>query len=788
MILRVTAAIAALSLCASAQDFDLVDINIDPFDPAHPGLTYEYVPVTVFATEGPGLSVVDFDNDGDEDFFLGGSEGQPNELYINNGDGTFTESAASFGVDEPSKRRSHGNFFDYDNDGDLDLITFGFAGEDFDADLYSLFKNTGADGGYLFVDVTLSAGSFVLGATTESTDYGLAGGSSVGDYDNDGFLDVIATYWWRNLEGCCSDDDQFRLWHSEPNPTPDDGSPGWSPRIFVDKTLEAGLDTLGGGAWIWAPTFLDFDRDGLLDLHINVEQGEDMVLLNNGDGTFASNIGTAIGMNFNGPGPLPDGEWGHEMGIGIGDIDNDGDRDFYMTNAGATGPFATFLHKHDAFYRNDTDHALGGVGPAFHSVGEENTVTFLSDGVGWGAAFIDLDNDGDKDLLTGRGLGSGTDPSFVARRAENTVWRNDFPAVDGLGNVVWTEISADLPDFTRVGGVLDTMRAVVGIDYDNDGDMDIVATRTGSFPPAVDDEMQAGFFENTATDGADGVYAMQVSLVEDGGSLNTVGARVYTRTGGAAGVPQVGEVIVGSSWLGQESARLHFGMGDATEADYLAVRWKDNAVTVLTADLNDLKDLVSVARVDGGPGSLGDLDGDDDVDCLDLEFLSDAIFDPAAADLAQPSWPWRITGDADGNEVLDGRDFEILRLMVGNTVCDVGAALAGVAGEPTLRIHGIQSSAGTVDVILSDAAPTADAYLIVGLGTPYLPFKQGLLVPTPDIVLGPFSTDGLGDMTLSGPWPAGVPADILIQAQMLIDDDVAPKGWSMSNGASIKTP
>ncbi len=787
MNLRVIAAIAAMGLCTSAQDFDLVDINIDPLDPAHPGLTYEYVPVTAFATEGPGITVADFDNDGDDDVFLGGTEGEPNELYINAGDGTFTESAASFGVDEPTKRRSHGNFFDYDNDGDLDLITFGFPGENVVSDLYSLFKNTGSANGFLFADATASAGAFVFGAATETTTYGISGGSAVADYDNDGYLDVIATYWYRNMEGCCSGDDQFRLWHSEPNPVPDDLTPGWSPRIFVDKTLEAGLDTLGGDSWIWAPTFLDFNRDGLADLHINVEQGEDMLMLNNGDGTFAPSIGTAVGMNFNGPGPLPDGEWGHEMGFGVGDIDNDGDRDFYLTNAGATGPWATFLHKHDAFYRNDTDHSLGGVGPAFHHIGDETSVTTLTDGVGWGAAFIDLDNDGDKDLLTGRGLGSGTDPSQVGRRAENSVWRNDFPAVDGTGNVVWTDISADHPDFTRVGGVLETMRSVVGVDYDNDGDVDIIGTRTGSFPVAIDDEMAAGFFMNTATDeGNAGVYSLQVSLIEDGGSLNTVGARVYTRTGGVEGVPQVGEVIVGSSWLGQESARLHFGLADATEADYLAVRWKDNAVTVLTADLNDLKDFVTVARPDGGLGSVGDLDGDGDLDCDDLAFLSDAVLDPAGADGAQPSWPWRVTGDADGNDLIDGRDFELLRLMVGNTMCDVGAALAGVAGEPILRVQGVGSP--TVDVILTGAAPNADAFLVVGLGTPYLSFKQGLLVPTPDAVLGPFPTDGLGGMALAGPWPGGVPADILIQLQVLTQDKVAPKGWSFSNGASIRTP
>ncbi len=783
MTLRMTAALAVFAAGLAAQDFDLLDVNLDPNDPAHPGITHEFAPVTNNWTEGAGIAVADFDGDGDDDLFFTGTEGRANELYVNAGDGTFSEAAASHGVDEPQRRRSHGNFLDYDNDGDLDLLTFGYPDLGTVSDLYTLFRNGGAPE-HQFVEVTASAGGFVFGPSAETTTVGLSGGSAVADYDNDGFLDVIATYWYHNTPECCAQEDQFRLWHSEPNPVPDDGSAEWSPRIFVDVTQAAGLDALGGEGWIWMPTFVDIDRDGFVDLHVNLEAAEDLLLMNNGDGTFAADIATSVGMNFNGPGPLPNGEWGHEMGAGVADFDNDGDLDFHLTNAGASGPWSGYLHKHDAFYRNDSDLSLTGAGPAFEHIGHASGPSF-AEGVGWGVVFADLDNDGDKDLITGRGLGGADDLSNVHGRAANRVWRNEFPAVDENGLVVWTDISEGLAGFTRVGGTLDTMRAVVTLDHDGDGDLDLVCTRSGDTPPAPEDEMQSGFFVNTAVQQGD-APALAVSLVEVGGSLNTIGARVSIRTGGVGGLHQMRELIVGSSWLVQESATLHFGLAGVSEADYVVVRWKDGSVTVHTAATATLAGGFTVVRGDVGPGSLGDLDGDADVDCDDLAFLGDAVLDPAAADQSAPGWPWRLTGDLDGNDLLDGRDFEALRLRIPSIVCDAGAALPGVAGKPGLSLR--DAGPGQIELELEHAAPGSTAFVIAGFGTPYFPFKQGLLVPTVDDVIGPLATDGDGGMLLIGPWPSGLPSDLLIQVQVLIADEAAPQGWAFSNGTSIRAP
>ncbi len=763
------------------QTWDLIEVNLDPLDPEHPGISHEFVPVNELMAEAAGVAVADVNNDGFDDLFFGSTEGLPNELYLNNGDATFTESAFILGVDEPAKRRSHGLFFDYDNDGDLDLVTLGYPGDlGGYFDLYSFFRNDGAPG-FGFTDVTGSVGGFALGATTETTEWGNPGGAAVADYNNDGYLDFITTYWMRNTPTCCFDSDQFRLWKSVPNPNPDLGEPDYSPRLFVDATLEAGLDGLGDG-WTWSPIFEDVDRDGWVDLHINIEAEQDLLLLNQKDGTFGPNIATPVGRNFNGPEPLPGGAWGHEMGAGVGDFDNDFDLDWYLTN---TGSALGLAHKEDAFYRNDSDLSLGGVGQSYHHIGAEADVTNTVLGVGWGAIFVDIDNDCDRDLLTARGMGNVA--MLPMGYSTNGVYRNLFPATDGNGNIEWEPMGVDVPGFSREGGQPDTMRSLAAIDYDNDGDLDLVATKSGGIPVDPADEMGSGFYKSTLVEeSTDSVNALQVALIEAGGSLNTIGARVFTRIDGPGGLVQMGEVRTGSSFLNQESSRLHFGLADSVEADWVAVRWTDGAVTVLKAADHDLNGIVTVSRDLAGATSLGDVDGDGDQDCNDLARLTDAVQNGVLPD--QGDWAWEVTADLDGNHVLDGRDFENLRLIVPDPLCVVSGALEGVAGKPTLRGFANLAGGTAASFELDLAAPNALTFMVIGLGTPYAPVKGGLLVPTADFVLGPFVSDGNGELTLAGTWPNGIPADTLINFQMLINDVVAIHKWSMTNGVSARTP
>ena len=774
--------VSAALLCApiTAQlmggplDFDFERIN-KPGHPADPGITYSFLPISDFVAEAPGITLGDVNNDGLVDVMFCKIEGYPNELYVNNGDGTFTESAAAYGVDEPSKRRGNSLLLDYDNDGDLDLITFGYPSKPIqNLDLYSLYRNDGSPG-FGFTEVTASAGGFVLGPSAETTTVGDPGGAAAADYDRDGYLDVLVTYWHRNQPQTGYSEDQFRLWHNEPNPVPPRGEPDYSERIYVDKTLAAGIDHLGGIGWIWQPVFVDVDRDGYPDIHINVERDEDLLLMNLGNGTFAPNVATGIGMNFNGPPPQPAGAWGHEMGKSVADFDNDLDQDFYLTNPG-TG----YWNKADAFYRNETDLSEGGSGLAFTQVGLDgggNEVALDSLGVGWGAVFQDLDNDCDLDLVTARGMSVGT--------AQNTVWRNLYPATTGsLGAVAFEDL---LPAMNNggsawLGGCWDTARALVSFDYDADGDLDLIFTRNGNTPPLPTDKLDAAMYRNTLVSTNNW---LELDLTEAGGSLNTVGARVFVR--GAGGVVQMKEVQCGGSFLSQEAARLHFGLGNVAEADYVVVRWFDGSLTVVTAADDDLQGVVAIAH--GADTFTGDLDGSGTVDEVDLQLLVTSLYDEATVDATVPSWPWRLTADVDGNGLVDRRDFASVRPLVPATWADIGSGLFGTTGVPVLTGSGTLVGGTPAQVDLSNALPSTIAYLMVGFDLGMLPLKGGILVPTLDLSpIGPLPVSGAGTLTLGTTWPVGLPSGVLIQWQMWIADNGGPVNASASNALSAITP
>jgi hypothetical protein len=769
-------ALAALALPATAQTsggaplgFDFVRIN-DDGNPNHPGIDYDWFPVTEFAVEAPGISVADIDNDGNLDVVIGANELQNTDIYLNNGDGTFTESAAALGVSDTTLRRANNLLFDYDNDGDLDMASFGYPGYPyFNLDMFSFYRNDGAPG-YGFTDVTSGVGGFVLGPSNETTTIGIPGGAAAGDYDADGFVDMIVTYWFKNSVVSGWHDDQPRLWHNSTNPSPDGGEPDYSPRLFDDVTQAAGLDEVGYG-WIWHPTFVDIDRDGLLDLHINVETNEDEMMMNNGDGTFSPSIATSIGLNYNCCGEPFNvtSTGGNEMGSTWADYDNDGDLDLYLTNAGGGQ-----ANKKDAFYRNDSDLSEGGGGLSFTYVGA-NTVAFQSQDPGWGIVFPDLDNDGDMDLVTSRGMGIG----MIGRQY---LWRNNFPTV-ASGTTEFEDVTLSM---TGLSACFDAARALVAFDYDNDGDQDLIMTRTGEVPPHPADKLDTAMYRNDALNSNNW---LQLDLVEAGGSLNTIGARVYTRTGSSPiGPKQMKEVTCGSSFLSQEPARLHFGLRFSAEADYVVVRWFDGAMTVLTSTLDDLSGLVEIQR--GADVFSGDLNGDAIVDETDLELLVTALHDPPAVDGAVPgNWPWRITADLDGNGLVDRRDFHLARPMVRDTWVDIGQPLAGTFGDPVMTGTGTLVDGTLVTVDVSNAMPSSLAWLFIGFDLGMLPLKDGIAVPTFDFApLGPLPVTGAGTMSLSTTWPAGVPSGSLIYYQTWVADPGGSSGAAASNALSSISP
>ncbi|HEX5011206.1 MAG TPA: hypothetical protein VFY71_12485 [Planctomycetota bacterium] len=129
-----------------------------------------------------------------------------------------------------------------------------------------------------------------------------------------------------------------------------------------------------------------------------------------------------------------------------------------------------------------------------------------------------------------------------------------------------------------------------------------------------------------------------------------------------------------------------------------------------------------------------------------------------------------------------------VQLTVVATWKDVGGGLAGMAGVPGLTGSGLLLGGDAVTLSLAGARPNAGTFLFVGFSPLFAPFKGGTLVPHPDVLLGPFSTDATGHLVLPGVWPAGVPEMLTLWFQEWIQDPAGPAGFAASNGLTALTP
>lgn len=128
----------------------------------------------------------------------------------------------------------------------------------------------------------------------------------------------------------------------------------------------------------------------------------------------------------------------------------------------------------------------------------------------------------------------------------------------------------------------------------------------------------------------------------------------------------------------------------------------------------------------------------------------------------------------------------VYALQVG-PVAELGHGLGGTQGTPRLRAVGTLEGGSPLEVSVSDARPGASLHLVVGAQAVGVPFKQGVLLPRPDLVLG-FSTDAAGALQFTSTWPAGLPSELGLYAQAWIQDPSGPAGWCATNGLSLITP
>lgn len=510
------------------------------------GLTY-----TGIAQWRDAVAVGDYDGDGWLDVVMtGGPMGT--RLYRNLGNKAFEDvTGLAFPPDVPEAMMAV--FCDFDNDGDQDVLL---------ARCVPNFMNTGVE---LLIN---EQGVFRLAGWPEDLGFanGNGGGMAVGDLDRDGWLDIARVHQFGP---------GFYLRQEAPN---------WA----VDRTDElfgAGLST---SRRHWSVVLADFNNDGWPDLHSAIDFAPDYQARNQQDGTFAD-VSAESGVTY----------IGSDMGLAVGDIENDGDLDIYSTNIGW-----------QVLYVND------GTG-TFTNQAEARGVDFTGlIGWGWGTEFGDMDNDGDLDLL------------MVDSSAPGKLFINH-------GDGYFTRDDSD-------NGMLLYGFGLVLFDYDRDGDLDLIVSRRDTDP---------NLYENVSP-ALDGNHWLTLRLQGVASNRDGIGARLYAKVGGAT---LTREVVGGQSFVSGTDLQVHFGLGAATSVDRLEIRWPsgasqnyynvagDRELTIVEdtcqgdilrdgrVDLADLATfLVSFGACDEGLDPYdprADLDGSGCVDLSDLYSLLDHFGD-----------------------------------------------------------------------------------------------------------------------------------------------------------------
>ncbi len=492
-----------------------------------------------------GLAFLDFDNDGWLDLFLvNGSTvagmrqaarlgGTSFKLYRNTRDGRFADVTARAGF-----TRGCWGFGvavgDYDNDGFPDLYVTCLDGG-------LLYRNQG-DG--TFADVTAKAG----------VDNGSRWGTSAafGDYDNDGFLDLyIANYveldlahlpelgssvfcQYRGIPVSCGPrglkGSRDRLYRNQGDGTFADVTE----KLGVDPDAHYGLGVRGG----------DFDLDGKLDLYVANDSTPSLLYHNEGDGKLTE-TGVAAGVAYS-----ADGREQAGMGVDSADYDRDGLPDLAKTN---------FSDDSNNLYPNDGQGVFTDMGgpSGFGPV----SIPFL----GFGVKFADFDNDGWPDVFVANGhVNPQVDGhSFGVTYAQRPhLFRN-------LGNGRFEEIGQ------KAGAALTLKRVGRGLaagDFDNDGNLDLLTS-------SLDDPPQ--LLRNL---GAPGRHWLRIKLQGARSNRDGFGARLQLTAGSAT---QTAEARANSSYLSASDPRLHYGLGSATRADRIVIRWPSGTVDTLQNESAD---------------------------------------------------------------------------------------------------------------------------------------------------------------------------------------------------------
>jgi enediyne biosynthesis protein E4 len=478
---------------------------------------------------GGGCAFFDYDNDGWMDIYLVNSgaadfhtPAKPlkNALYHNNRDGTFSDVTDKAGV-------AGGQFgmgiaaADYDGDGwqDIYLTSYG---------QNILYRNNGNG---RFTDVTEKAGVAARGWYTSAVWF---------DYDNDGRLDLfVASFvgYDKSQNVLCADAKTGRPFYCAPKPfrpTPSRLFHNRGDGRFEDVSKASGIAESPGKAFGAVAT--DANNDGLSDLFVANDTVANFLFINKGGGRFEE-TGLAAGVAYNDTGNARSG-----MGVDAADYDGDGWQDLFVSNVD---------HEFFSLYRNQKDLTFTD------EPGEIAAATQLLSG--WGLKFFDFDNDGDADLL----LVNGHPDDFIEMRLPRVKYREPLLLFENSGRA-FRNVSAESGEvFSRAF----SGRGLAVGDFDNDGDPDALVANNGEAPLLL--ENRNGNRNNW----------LGLQLVATQSNPAAVGASLTWQAGG---VKRCRLKTGGGSYLASHDPREVLGFGAAAKLDYIEIRWPSGKTDRLT--------------------------------------------------------------------------------------------------------------------------------------------------------------------------------------------------------------
>jgi hypothetical protein len=489
---------------------------------------------------GAATAAADYNNDGLIDIFVSSSgRNTPCHLFRNNGNGTFTDVAEAAGVAHLNEKGGvmDAVWGDFDNDGWPDLYVVKWSAPN------RLFRNN-RNG--TFTDVTESSGT---GAVSN-------GNAAIWfDYNGDGLLDLyIGNYFrpeddlWHLHTTVIMQDDFEKARNAGPNILFRNNGDG----TFTNVAPELGVDDTG---WTLDVGACDLFNTGRMDIYLANDFGQHIIYKNNGNGTFTNVTRQALPVITR-----------KGMNVDFADLDGDGYPDIYVSNVTQPG----YLVEGNFLWRNNRDGTFTDQAPELN---------VYDGGWSWGAKFVDLDNDGEMEIVVLNGFVSAgkndywyylgtmaTTPGIIVADSRNWPPIGDMSISGYEPSRLFVKEGDHYIDIAQDAGITDLYdgRGLCVADFDNDGLPELFVANQGA--PFL-------LYKNYP---AQRHHWIGFRLIGKGKSnRDAIGARV-TLT--ARGRNYVKWVDPGSGFASQSDRRLIFGLGELTEVQAIEIRWPDGNV------------------------------------------------------------------------------------------------------------------------------------------------------------------------------------------------------------------